>query len=413
VTTTTTGSNPDADGYAISLDGAAGVAITPAGSHRFSELSPGDHQVELSGLAANCRVEGENPRAVTVVEGSGAAVVFAVVCSEAPTTSSLIAFGSEGLGDAAIFVVRPDGTGLQRLSPEGALDREPVWSPDHGRILFASGDDLYVMNADGSGRAPMVEAQGVSDYRWSPDGRQIAFVSTVFEDDNILDEVWVVQADGSGRLRLATNATTPTWSPDGARLAYVSSLDFSDLHIRVINADGSGDVRLTDESLAAFEPAWSPDGTRIAFVTVDERDIYLINPDGTGLINLTNGVGDDDEPAWSPDGRRLAFNTTPPEQPLESEIAVMNADGTGRTGLTNRPGFDFSPDWSPDGTQLVYHQSGDLDTEIFVMNTDGSGQLNVSNRPNNEESSADWSGGGRAAAAGRQAQAKRLRQAER
>src|SRR5688572_20588197 len=84
VTTTTSGSNPDGDGYAVSLDGAGGVTLPPDGSHRFSDVAPGDHQVALSGLAPNCRVEGENPRTVAVVEGSGATVAFAVVCSDAP-----------------------------------------------------------------------------------------------------------------------------------------------------------------------------------------------------------------------------------------------------------------------------------------------------------------------------------------
>ena len=414
VTTTTTGSNPDVDGYTLALDGGGPLPIAASGSHSFIEVSPGPHQVQLSGLAANCRVEGENPRSVTLAEGSGAAVAFSVLCSEAPASSSLIAFGSDGLNLQAIYVVGRDGTGLQRLSPEGAADRDPIWSPDGRKILFAGGDDLYVMSADGSNRTLLAEGEGFTDFRWSPDGSRIAFVATVFEGDDIFDNLWVMQADGTGRLSLVSNATNPTWSPDGQRIAYVSSADFSDVHIRIVNLDGSGDVRLTtDPALAGFEPAWSPDGRSIAFVSLADSDVYLINPDGTGLVNLTNGAGDDDDPTWSPDGSRLAFNTTPVDQPLESEIAVMNRDGSGRTLLTNRPGFDISPVWSPDGIQLAYQLFTDSDSEIYVMNADGSGQLNVSNRPETSESSADWGGEGSTAAASRQAleQSRRLREA--
>ena len=413
VTTTTSGSPPDADGYTVSVDGGAGVPIGSTGSHSFSGLEAGDHLVQLSGIAANCQVEGENPRTATLVGGSGSTVTFGVVCSETQVGSSLIVFASEGLNVQAIYVVRPDGSGLQRLSPEGASDRDPVWSPDRQRILFASGEDLYVMNADGANRVLLAQGEGFTDFRWSRDGRQIAFVSTVFEGEETLDNLGVMQADGTGRLDLARNATDPTWSPDG-RIAYVSSADFSDVHIRAINPDGSGDTRVTtDPAVAGSEPAWSPDGSRIAFVSLADNDIYVINPDGTGALNLTNGAGDDDAPVWSPDGSRLAFNTTPLDQPLESEIAIMNADGSGRTTLTNRAGFDISADWSPDGMRLVYQQSNPVDSEIFVMNADGSGRVNLSNRPDTDESAADWSSEGQTATAARQAQSRRLRRAAR
>ena len=413
VTTTTTGSNPDPDGYTLALDGSVPVPIVASGSYSFADVSPGEHQVQLSGIAANCRVDGENPRSITLAEGSGAAVAFSVLCSAPGTTSSLIAFASAGLDFQAIYVVRSDGTGLQNLSPSGAEDSDPLWSPDRTKLLFASGGDLYLMNADGSGRVLLIAAEGVTDFRWSRDGRQVAFVQSVFEGDEILDNLWVMQADGSGARELARSATGPTWSPDGQRIAYVSSFDFSDVHIRAINADGTGDVRLTEGSLAASEPAWSPDGGRIAFVTLTDNDLYLINPDGTGAVNLTNGASDDDGPTWSPDGSRLAFNTAPVDQTFDSDIATINRDGTGRTNLTNRPGFDISPDWSPDGSQIVYQLSTDSDTEIYVMNADGSGQLNVSNRPETSESSADWSGEGQPVAVSRPSslQSRMLREA--
>ena len=411
VTTTTTGPNPDPDGYTVALDGGTPAPIAASGSHPFTEVSPGDHQVQLSGIAANCRVDGENPASVTLAEGSGAAVAFSVLCSEPTTTSSLIAFASAGLDFQAIFVVRPDGTGLQNLSPAGADDSDPVWSPDRSKLLFASAGDLYVMNADGSGRLLLIDAEGVTDFRWSRDGQKVAFVQSVFEGDEILDNLWVMGADGSGARELARNATGPTWSPDGLRIAYVSSLDFSDVHIRAINVDGTGDLRLTEGSLAASEPAWSPDGSRIAFVTLTDNDLYLINPDGTGAVNLTNGASDDDGPTWSPDGSRLAFNTAAAGT-FESDIGIINRDGTGRTNVTNRAGFDISPDWSPDGRQLVYQLSTEGDSEIYVVNADGSGQLNVSNRPETSESSADWSGDGQPLAASRASiQSRKLRRA--
>ncbi len=388
VTTTTTGANPDPDGYAVSLDGAAQVPIAAAGTHRFEAVASGDHRVELFGIAGNCFVQGENPRTVQVAAESPATVAFAVTCSNA-TGTSLIAFESNAVGLQAIFVIRPDGTGLQRISPEDVFDEGPVWSPDRQKILFSSDQGLHVMNADGSGRQILAPGEGFHSYRWSRDGGRIVYQVTTDTGEDIFEELWVMQADGSGKLRLAPNASSPSWSPDGSRIAYEN-----EQRIRVIGSDGSGDTPVTPETVSAFQPAWSPDGTQIAFVTLGDNEIFVMNPDGSGAVNLTNGAGSDEGPTWSADGSKLAFNTAPIDQPLESEVAVMNRDGSGRINVTNRPGFDFGPDWSPDGLQLVYQTSDDDDAEIFVVNADGTGQRNLSQRPDTREGSADWSGNG-------------------
>jgi TolB protein len=200
-----------------------------------------------------------------------------------------------------------------------------------------------------------------------------------------------MQADGTGKIKVAEQAFNFSWSRDG-RIVYTSVADFGDVHLRIINAGGSGDVRLTNR--AAFQPAWSPDGTRIAFVTLGDTDIFLINPDGSGEVNLTQGLSEDEGPTWSPDGSRIAFTTSPLDQPQGSAVAVMNRDGSSRMNLTDRPGFDFQPVWSPDGTKIVFTRSDDSDSEIYVINADGGNQTNVSNRPDTGEDTPDWNGQG-------------------
>jgi Tol biopolymer transport system component len=394
VSVATSGSPIDPDGYLVSLDGAAsGVPIAATGSVNLTGVPVGSHSVALTGLAANCTSQSPNPVTVDVPLGGSVEATFTVSCLG---NSQVITFGSSAAGLLAIFVVGPDGSGLTNLTPEGTFERNPIWSPDGNKLLFARLDPsftsevLSTMNPDGTVRTPLADGEQFIDYRWSPDGSRIAYSLGRSANGDLRSDLWVMQADGSGNVKLASDAEGPSWSPDGSQIAYVH--DVGDVHIRIINSDGGNDHPLTEPSLSAIQPAWSPDGSRIAFTALGPNEIMVINPDGSGLLNLTNGVAQEDGPVWSPDGTRIAFNTGPADQPLESDVAVMNPDGSGRINLTNHPGFDLQPDWSPDGRQIVFVRMDGLDNEIYVMNSDGSNPIDVSNRPGSFESTPDWGG---------------------
>jgi TolB protein len=390
VTTVTAGSLPDPDGYALSVDAGTSQAIGSNAMLALEGLAVGTHSVALSGIAGNCHLDGDNPRTVEIAQGS-TTVTFNVTCLGA---DALIAFTSNAFQLLAVLVVSPDGTGMRNLTPDGVFESDPIWSPDGRRILFLREGSLYLMDADGSGRVKLADGQAISEHRWSADGRTIAYVDTRFEGDDVFDDLWAVRPDGTGKIKVAENALSFSWSPDG-RLVYTSDADFSDVHLRIINADGSGGVRLTT-SLAGFQPAWSPDGSRIAFVTLDAKKLFLINADGTGEMNLTQGLTENDAPAWSPDGSRIAFGTAQAGA-ADMQIAVVNRDGSGQSILTHPPGFDFQPVWSPDGTRIVFTRSEPSgDSEIHVMNADGSNQINLSNRPETLETGPDWNGQGTA-----------------
>ncbi len=85
---------------------------------------------------------------------------------------------------------------------------------------------------------------------------------------------------------------------------------------------------------------------RIAFNSKrdDNDEIYVMNADGTGQTRLTNSDASGWGPAWSPDGAKIAFNSRRDDN---DEIYVMNADGTGRTRLTNNDASDWGPTWEP------------------------------------------------------------------
>ena len=168
----------------------------------------------------------------------------------------------------------------------------------------------------------------------------------------------------------------------------------NDIHaeIYVVNGDGSGLVRLTDDPAADFDPSWSPDGRRIAFRHQDERSgqIYVMNADGSQQRNLTMRRGLDYSPAWSPDGRRIAFGSV---RAGKATIWVMRPDGSGRRRLSRV--YGEYPAWSPDGRKIAFdHITGSDNWDIWVMNADGSRARPLIASGATEQGPA-WSGDGK------------------
>ena len=211
---------------------------------------------------------------------------------------------------------------------------------------------------------------------------KIAFASD--RDGNY--EIYTMDADSSGQTRLTNNAAfddQPAWSPNGTKIAFVTNRDVNMSEIYVMNADGSNQTRLTNNTAADFAAAFSPDGTKIVFTT--ERDhvggqgeIYVMNTDGSNQTRLTNALASESsqEPQFSPDGTKIAFVTN---RDVNYEIYTMNTDGSNQTRLTNNTAIDFAVDFSPDGTKIAFTTNRDGNLEIYTMNVDGSGQTRLTN----------------------------------
>jgi Tol biopolymer transport system component len=193
-----------------------------------------------------------------------------------------------------IYIGRLDGTPPFRIG--GGTN--PEWAPDGSRIVV---DGMWAMNSDGTNPAKLTDDLGL-DYQaaWSPDGYQIAFMR---ESDSGQD-IYVVNADGSGMSALTSTGFSlqeehPKWSPDGTRILFdVVSGPGGPHGVYVMNADGSGAVLLAD----GRAPSWSPNGSRIAFASSRDgnNDIYVMNADGSGQTRLTESGASDLDPMWSP-----------------------------------------------------------------------------------------------------------------
>ena len=294
---------------------------------------------------------------------------------------------------------------------------EAAFPGANGKIAFDSNRsgnwEIYTMSPDGSGVARLTNnpARDVAP-AWSPDGTKIAFMSN--RDDPNPDtcygpssscnwEIYTMNADGTGQTRITNNPAedqTPAWSPDGAEIVFTSDRGtprFFDVY--KMNADGSGVTNLTSAAGARdIWPAWSPDGTKIAFSSDRDAlgisyDLYTMNADGTGVTHLTTDPRWIEGAAnWSPDGTKIAFHGQSPTNG-NFQIYTMNPDGSGVARLTNNLANDQEPAWSPDGTKIVFdRREFSAYFEVHTMVADGTGVTNLTGSQNTEiyPSYPDW-----------------------
>jgi Tol biopolymer transport system component len=255
---------------------------------------------------------------------------------------------------------------------------------------------IYLMDIDASGLGAnpvrlTSDAEEENYPSWSPDGERLAY-----QRGYNGSAIYVINADGSGEQRLSPTPgfdVTPSWSPDGSQIVFARLYEAPAPNmppmtdIRIMNVDGTGDRSILTNTLFSVEPRWSVNN-QVVFMSLmnsSDLEIYVMNIDSSGLRQLTD-TGNNGDPVWSPEGTRITFGSDR-EGGNKVNIFAMNADGSQLEQLThfNVPDEAGDTNWSSDGLKIAFEW--DIDgmeqsdpnayAEVWTMNPDGSGEMST------------------------------------
>lgn len=275
------------------------------------------------------------------------------LAAQAPVPSGQIVFQSDREGPSRLFVIDVATRAVRRLGPVGDwFDEDPQWSPDGGRVAFASTRgggrnlDIFVMQADGSQVVRLTDHPAPDqDPAWAADGKSLFFTSERDGRGEIY-RVWLDSRKTDRITRGLSRAIMPSTSPDGRYMAYSAQLIMG-FRIQLIDLT-TGEERTVGTSGGACRPAFRPDSQELAFVHLDNEPSRLEAVTETSRRTL---IADRQlwsyYPEYSPDGRYIAFSVSPEHHQGEDwDLAITDAANPGTIiRLTSGPGNDRVPHW--------------------------------------------------------------------
>jgi len=314
------------------------------------------------------------------------AVLSLAACggSSSTASNSPSAAPSEAAASPSV-AASPSATPLPTPTVAGTI----VFSRGGKRADGSDDTDICVVSTDGTGLKVLARGKdGAAWPRCSPDGKRIVYERDKFGVNH--QEVWVMNADGSGKEQITNDTDSPmtsrlpSWSPDGRQIVFSSWLSDSPERavVAVMNADGSHFRKVTKPKGASVDywPTWASDG-RIYCYRIDTSGgvpyEYSVEPDGSALTRIME-LGS--YPQYllyygvSPDGRRVAL-----QDETADRLEVLPVGG-GKAVTLLDPATDYLGDilavvgWSPDQKALaiagLFDNGG---TRLYIVNADGTG----------------------------------------
>lgn len=315
--------------------------------------------------------------------------------------------------EQALWTVSTIGGNARRIP--GITAHDATWMPDGQRILYASGDKLYIANDDGSQRRLLATLPGRAFWlRWSPDGSRLRL--TLLNSETHTSALWELNRDGSHAHMLLRNWTGAapadccgSWTPDGRWYVFQSSRGGGsniwaipehgglfgtpgapiaitngplDYLAPITGRDGRRTFFIglnTQSELLRYDPAqqlfvpfggplnnarrveFSRDGKWVAWIRADDSTLWRSRSDGSERMQLTSRPMEVFMMHWSPDGQRLVLMAREPGKPWK--IYTVESDGGHLEEVLEEQRSEADPGWSPDQKTLVFGRLPDLMAE--------------------------------------------------
>jgi Tol biopolymer transport system component len=290
--------------------------------------------------------------------------------------------------EGAIYAVKGDGTGLQKIVALGKNTDFPTYSPDGRWVYFQSNTSgrlhVYRCTPQGKEIAILTGAdrlgkpwKGAFGYALSRDGRRLLY--TVHDGES--GRVVLADADGGNPSVLFPKrgyTYMGTLSPAGDRV--VVSGPARGYRLLIADLPHGEPCELTPDHPKSFVPQFTPDGKTVVFLRRDE-DIYRIDSDGKNLRRLTVGNqhvefrlsakeahGSTDGPHVSPDGRQIAYIAV---KDGVANVCVMQIDGNKQRQVTKRKAACGRVRWDPDGKFLAFVSFEGKYPQLFTVAAEG------------------------------------------
>lgn len=328
------------------------------------------------------------------------ALALLACSSEPPPAPPSGPFGLVFATEAGVLRADRDGKNAVAMTL-GAGDALPVPSPDGARAVVeraAEPGDCVLANHVALWLVGDVEQKLLTNAavrgsaRWSPDGSTILWASAKGDRDSCgqpyatREDLYAANADGSGERQLAPSKKPVTdrdaaWSPDGTRLAFVRS---GELYVLTIGSDAP--MRLTDSERRATmaSPIWSPDGAEIVFAVLRDdpkkSEIWRIPSAGGKYERLHDGGAFDLPAAWSWDGKTILLESTLwSGETADAAVVALDVASGNRTVLAPDPAEDRDPTLSPDGRDVAFASNRGGAWALWRVGLDGALPIRVTN----------------------------------
>ena len=345
------------------------------------------------------------------------------------------------LGD--IYTMPISGGTPNRIAEGLAWEIQPRFSPDGSQIAFTSdrggGDNIWVMNADGSDKRQVTKESFrlLNQPSWSPDGRYIAAKKHFTTQRSAgTGEVWLYHASGGGGVALVERPDPrhqkelgePVYAPDGKSIYYTRNVTGGGTFIYAQDSTQSlfeiekyeiatGEITTAVSGYGgSVRPTPSPDGQSIAFVRRDKDQSQLWVKDlANGTERMVYGAMDLDlqetwavygvypAMAWTPDARAIVFWAggklrRAPASGGTAEIIPFAIDDTRGVADAPHPEIAVSPDsftarmpkyasLSPDGRRTVFESLG----KLYIKSTGGGAARRLTRGGEGVEAWPAWS----------------------